>query len=194
MDRGVGDRHAVVLLVQRLHTVEDVDRLGQRRLVDEHGLEAALESGVLLDVLAVLIERGRADALDLTASKRWLQDVGRVDRAFRCACADQSVQLVDEQHNLTARADFVEDLLQSLFEFASIFCAGDQGAMSSVSTRLCCSDSGTLPRLICWARPSAMAVFPNPGSPMRAGLFFVRRLRIWMTRSISVSRPITGSS
>src|SRR6266536_2080380 len=66
--------------------------------------------------------------------------------------------------------------------------------MSSVSTRLCCSDSGTLPRLICWARPSAMAVLPTPGSPINAGLFLVRRLRIWITRSISVSRPITGSS
>ena len=39
-----------------------------------------------------------------------------------------------------------------------------------------------------------MAVLPTPGSPIRAGLFFVRRLRIWMTRSISFSRPMTGSS
>ena len=39
-----------------------------------------------------------------------------------------------------------------------------------------------------------MAVLPTPGSPMRAGLFFVRRDRIWMTRSISLSRPMTGSS
>ena len=39
-----------------------------------------------------------------------------------------------------------------------------------------------------------MAVLPTPGSPMSAGLFFVRRERIWMTRSISFSRPMTGSS
>ena len=39
-----------------------------------------------------------------------------------------------------------------------------------------------------------MAVLPTPGSPMSAGLFFVRRDRIWMTRSISFSRPMTGSS
>ena len=35
-----------------------------------------------------------------------------------------------------------------------------------------------------------MAVLPTPGSPMRTGLFFVRRLRTWMTRRISSSRPI----
>ncbi len=44
------------------------------------------------------------------------------------------------------------------------------------------------------ARPSTTAVFPTPGSPIRTGLFFVRRARICMTRRISSSRPITGSS
>ncbi|EUA32584.1 ATP-dependent Clp protease ATP-binding subunit ClpC domain protein [Mycobacterium xenopi 3993] len=36
-----------------------------RRLADLHGLEAALQRGVLLDVLAVLVERGGADGLQL---------------------------------------------------------------------------------------------------------------------------------
>lgn len=38
-----------------------------------------------------------------------------------------------------------------------------------------------------------MAVLPTPGSPRRIGLFFVRRLRIWIARRISSSRPMTGS-
>ena len=66
--------------------------------------------------------------------------------------------------------------------------------MSRVRTRLLSSVSGTSPATIRWARPSAMAVLPTPGSPISAGLFFVRRERIWMTRSISFSRPMTGSS
>ena len=45
-----------------------------------------------------------------------------------------------------------------------------------------------------WARPSAIAVLPTPGSPIRTGLFLVRRERTWMTRRISSSRPMTGSS
>src|SRR5437870_13889432 len=44
------------------------------------------------------------------------------------------------------------------------------------------------------ARPSTTAVLPTPGSPIRTGLFFVRRDRICITRSISVARPTTGSS
>src|ERR1700760_2949039 len=45
-----------------------------------------------------------------------------------------------------------------------------------------------------WARPSTIVVLPTPGSPISTGLFLVRRLRICMTRSISCSRPMTGSS
>src|SRR4249919_1626867 len=45
-----------------------------------------------------------------------------------------------------------------------------------------------------WARPSTTAVLPTPGSPIRTGLFFVRRESTCMTRSISFSRPMTGSS
>ncbi len=44
------------------------------------------------------------------------------------------------------------------------------------------------------ARPSTMAVLPTPGSPISTGLFFVRRHRIWITRSSSRSRPTSGSS
>ncbi len=65
---------------------------------------------------------------------------------------------------------------------------------SSATTFLSFRVSGTSPRTIRCASPSTIAVFPTPGSPMRTGLFFVRRESTWMTRRISSSRPITGSS
>ena len=66
--------------------------------------------------------------------------------------------------------------------------------MSSATTRRSRSDSGTSPLTMRWARPSTIAVLPTPGSPMRTGLFLVRRDSTWMTRRISSSRPMTGSS
>ena len=54
--------------------------------------------------------------------------------------------------------------------------------------------SGTSPVTIFWDSPSTMAVLPTPGSPMSTGLFLVRRDSTCMTRSISRSRPMTGSS
>ena len=65
---------------------------------------------------------------------------------------------------------------------------------SSATSRLSRSDSGTSPATIRWARPSTTAVLPTPGSPIRTGLFLVRRESTWTTRRISLSRPITGSS
>ncbi len=67
-------------------------------------------------------------------------------------------------------------------------------ARSSVQTCLPLSNSGTSWLAMRWAKPSTMAVLPTPGSPMSTGLFLVRRLRICMTRSISVCRPMHGSS
>ena len=66
--------------------------------------------------------------------------------------------------------------------------------MSSAQTRLSFSPSGTSPATIRCASPSTIAVLPTPGSPISTGLFFVRRDSTWMTRRISSSRPITGSS
>ena len=65
---------------------------------------------------------------------------------------------------------------------------------SSVYSCLSLMVSGTSPLTIFWARPSTTAVLPTPGSPTSTGLFLVRRDSTCMTRSISFSRPITGSS
>ncbi len=65
---------------------------------------------------------------------------------------------------------------------------------SSVTTCLSASVFGMSPRTMRCANPSTMAVLPTPGSPINTGLFLVRRLNTWMTRRISSSRPITGSS
>ncbi|MCY1175498.1 hypothetical protein D9M73_157400 [compost metagenome] len=66
--------------------------------------------------------------------------------------------------------------------------------MSRDNRRLPLRPSGTSPLMMRWARPSAMAVLPTPGSPISTGLFLVRRCSTWMVRRISSSRPITGSS
>ena len=48
--------------------------------------------------------------------------------------------------------------------------------------------------IILIARPSAIADFPTPGSPISKGLFFFLLLSIWETLWISTSLPMIGSS
>ena len=68
MQRLVADLDVVVLLVPLADPEEDVDRLVDGRLIDHDRLESSLERRVLLDVLAVLVERRGADALELAAA------------------------------------------------------------------------------------------------------------------------------
>jgi len=66
--------------------------------------------------------------------------------------------------------------------------------ISRATTLLFSRVSETSPATTRWARPSTIAVFPTPGSPIKTGLFFLRRESTWTIRRISSSRPITGSS
>ena len=127
MQRLVGDLHAVVLLVALAQSLEDLLRLLGGGLVDLDLLEAPLERGVALQVLAVLVERRRADRLQLAARERRLQDRGRVDRALGRAGADEVVQLVDEKNDVAALGDLLHHLLEALLELAAVLGAGDQG-------------------------------------------------------------------
>ena len=117
-----------MLLVAGLDALEDQDRLLDRRLVHHDRLEAALEGGVLLDVLAVLVERGGADALQLAAGERRLEDVGGVDGAFGGAGADEHVHLIDEEDAVAGALDLFDDLLEALLELAAVLGAGDERA------------------------------------------------------------------
>ena len=82
---------------------QDRDRVLDARLIDQDRLEAPLERGVLFDVLAVLVERRRADHVQLAARQHRLEQVAGVHRAFGPARADDVVQLVDEEHDRVPR-------------------------------------------------------------------------------------------
>ena len=128
-ERRIGDPDAVVDLVALAQAAQDRDRLLDRRLVDEDLLEAPLQRGVLLDVLAVLVERRRADRVQLAAGEHRLEQVGGVHRALGRARADDGVELVDEQdHPAVGVLDLLEDGLEALLELATELGAGDQGA------------------------------------------------------------------
>ena len=114
-------------LVALAQAAQDADRLLHGWLVDDHGLEAPLQRRVLLDVLAVLIERRRADRVELPAGEHGLEQVAGVHSAFRSPRADHRVELVDEEDDPPlAVLDLLEDRLQALLELAAVLRAGDE--------------------------------------------------------------------
>src|SRR3546814_10366654 len=79
----------MVQLIFLLDPAQDRNRILDRRLADEDGLEAPLERGVLLDMLAIFVERRRADAVELAACQGGLEQVRRIHRALTLARADE---------------------------------------------------------------------------------------------------------
>ena len=112
-----------------LEAAQDGDGLGGARFVHHHLLETALQGLVLLEVLLVLVQGGRADGAQFASRERGLENIGGVHGAGGAARSDQRVDLVDEQDDFPlALYDFLDDSLEPLLEFALVLGACDQRA------------------------------------------------------------------
>ena len=117
----------MVDLVALLQPAQDGDGRLDARLADQHFLEAALERAVLLDVLAVFVERGGADAMQLAARQGRLQHVAGVDRALGLSRADHGMQLVDEDDGVAlVLGQLLQHRLEALLELAAVLRPGEQ--------------------------------------------------------------------
>ncbi len=116
-------------LVALVDAAQNGDRVLYGRLGNENRLEAALKRLVFFDILAVLVERRRADAVQLAAREHGLEQVARVHRALGLASADDGVQLVDKQDDpALGLTNLFEHGLQPLFKLAAVLRARNQRA------------------------------------------------------------------
>ena len=72
----------VVVFIILLDTFEHLNGIGHGGFVDSHRLEAAFQSAVFFDVLAVFVKGGGTDDLDLSPGESRLQDIGRIHRTL----------------------------------------------------------------------------------------------------------------
>ena len=128
-ERAIGNVDAVEDLVLLLEATQDRDGVLDGGLGDHNGLETTGERRVLLDVLAVFVERGRADRVQVATGKRRLQDVAGVHGALGGTRAHDGVELIDEQDDLALGLLYLlEHGLQAVLELAAVLGAGDQRA------------------------------------------------------------------
>ena len=133
LDRGldglVGVFELVIVLEIGLEPLQDLDCVRNRRFVDVDLLEAAHQRAVLLEILAVFLVGGRADAAHRARRQRRLEQVrGIHGAAGGGAGADHGVDLVDEHDRAGIGLDLLDDLLEPLLEIAAIARAGKQRA------------------------------------------------------------------
>ena len=114
-----GHLHMVVLLVVMLDAAHHGQRISDAGFLHPHGLEPALQRLVLLDILAVLVEGGGTDDLDLAAGEGGLQDIARIHGTLALTGRGNGVDLVNEQDDVARRLDLAQQALDPLLELAA---------------------------------------------------------------------------
>ena len=121
------DGHVVEGFIVGGDALQNFHRVVDGGLLHDDGLEAALQGGVLFDVLAVLGEGGGADHLDLAPAQGGLEDVGGVHGALRVPRAHNGVHLVDDQDDVAQLLHLVDEALHAALKLAAELGARHQG-------------------------------------------------------------------
>ncbi len=141
-------------------------------------------------------------SLNVVAPMTWIsprESAGlRMFAAFMLPSASPAptriVHLVDDKDDVSLAADLFNETLHARLKLAAELRSRDERSEIEQKYLLVAQLGRYVARGDALRETSAIAVLPTPGSPMRQGLFFWRRLRIWMTRSNSSLRPIIRSS
>ena len=116
-------------LVSLLQATEYGNRILHCGLFHHDGLETTLKSGILLDILTVLIERSRTDTVQFASSQHGLQKVARIHSTLRLSCPDNRMQFIDKEQDPAVRAfHLIQHGFQTFLKFTLILSARNQGA------------------------------------------------------------------
>ena len=118
--------NAVELSIGLGNALHDLACLFDSRFRNIHRLETALKGGILLDMLAVLIEGSGTDDLDLTSGKGRLQDISSIHTAFRITGTHQIVDLIDHQDDIAALLDLTDQALHAALKLTAELGARNQ--------------------------------------------------------------------
>ncbi len=118
----------VVGFVLGTEPVQNLDGIFGVGRIHHDGLETAFQGRVLLDILAVFVDGGGTDALELASGQRRLENVGGVQAAFGAARAYDGVEFVDKEDNGTVHTlEFHDEALHTFLELAAVLGARHHG-------------------------------------------------------------------
>ncbi len=116
-------------LVPLFQSTQDRNGVLHSWLVHHYRLETPLQSLILLDILAVLVESSCADTVELAPCQHRLEQIAGVHGSVSLSGAHDRVELIDEQQDLAVAVfDLIENSLQSLLELAPVLCTCNEGA------------------------------------------------------------------
>ena len=126
-DRRVSDLYMVVQLIALFQTTQDRNGIFNAWLSNKHFLETTLQRSIFFNILTILIERGCADTVQLTARQSRFQHVAGIHCAVRFPRPDHSVQFINKQNDVAFLfCQIVQHPFQALFELTAILGPGHQ--------------------------------------------------------------------
>ncbi len=119
----------MMIFIAFLQSAQDGDGRLHTRFFHNDRLETAFQSRILFHMLAVFIQRSRADTAQFTAGQLRFEQVGRVGRSFGRAGTHQGMQFINkEDDGPVAGGHFLDKGFQTILKFAPVFRAGDHAA------------------------------------------------------------------
>ena len=121
--------YAVEYLVPFFQATQNRNCILYGRLIYHNRLEPTLQGSIFLNILPVLVQCRCTNAMQFATCQHRLQEVACIHCAIRFPGTHNGMQLIDEQNDTAlALLHLVQNRFQTLFEFATVLCAGDQGA------------------------------------------------------------------
>ena len=120
LDSSFGVVDVVVLLIAVLKTVDNRNGVVGVWLADVDWLETPLKCSVLLDMFTVLFCRSCTDDLDFSTRQWWLQDGCGIDGALCGTCANDGVNLVNEEDVILGFLQLSNNLLHAVLKLTAI--------------------------------------------------------------------------
>ena len=120
LDGSLGVVDMMVLLVAVLKTVNNRNGVVVVWLADVDRLETPLKCSVLLDMFTVLFCRSCTNDLDFSTRQRRLKDGRGVDGAFCGTCANDGVNLVNEEDVILGFLQLSNNLLHAVLKLTAI--------------------------------------------------------------------------
>jgi len=117
----------VMVLVSLLDVLQNLEGLRGRCRFDEHLLKSPFQCAVFLNRVAILVERGRSDALYGAPGKGRLHDIGGIHTAGGRSCANHRVYLIDEYNDVGILLKLFQQCPDALLKLSAILRSGHDG-------------------------------------------------------------------
>src|SRR5580704_2320693 len=111
--------------VFRTKSLQNLDRFVNRGSFHFDRLKTSFQSGVLLNILSVLVQRGGPNTLELTSAQRRFDDIGSIHGAFGGTSSDDGMKLVDKEDHVLRTPDLVHDGFDAFLELTAVLGSSD---------------------------------------------------------------------